>query len=176
MISTPRNFGCTVANGCAVFVRYRLGVSVISYVVEGLVILVVNHFKIRNVIHCFYAFKHVHLVLDHVHILLAKTILIVFLRQHIQLLRPFFLMELRLRLAHVLDLRQLFIQCLWLWTSNHTWDWNLIVCLPCNKALVVTIIWFVIWLHLYLDLLALLLEVLQSNLILSSVLWVYILN
>lgn len=51
----------------------------ISDIVKRLVVMIMNKFKILKIINGFNAFKHVHLSFNQTHVLLRKSILVVFL-------------------------------------------------------------------------------------------------
>ena len=77
MRATSGNLGGTVTNIRAVLIHTRLRVM-ISNIIKRFIIMIMNQFKILNIVHSFDAFKNVHFTFDHVRILL-KPILIVFL-------------------------------------------------------------------------------------------------
>lgn len=119
MCSTPCYFGSAITHCSAILVHHRLRIIMISDIVKRLVVMIVYKFKILKIINSLNAFKHVHLSFNQTHVLLCKSILVVFLMLKIKfsihlvsdVLRRlrFLLLQFRFWLAHVLNLRQLFI-------------------------------------------------------------------
>jgi len=115
MCSTPCYFGSAITHCSAILVHDGLRIVMISDIVKWLVVMIVYQFKILKIINGLNAFKHVHLSFNQTHVLLSKSILIVFLMIKVKfgidlvsnvLCRlSFLLLQFRFWLAHVLDLR-----------------------------------------------------------------------
>jgi len=118
MCPAPCYFGSTITYCSAILVHDRLRIIMISDIVEGLVVMIVDQFKILKIIDGLNAFKHIHLSFNEPRVLLGKSILVIFfiikIKLGFYLVRDllwwltFPLLYFWFWLAHVLNLRQLF--------------------------------------------------------------------
>jgi len=78
MCPTPCYFGSAITHCSAILVHDRLRIVMISDIVKGLVVMIVNQFKILKIIDGLDAFKYIHLSFDEPWVLLGKSILVIF--------------------------------------------------------------------------------------------------
>ena len=85
MCPTPCYFRSAITYCSTILVHDRLRIVMISDIVKGLVVMIVNQFKILKIIDGLDAFKHIHLSFDKPRVLLCKSILVIFFMIEIEL-------------------------------------------------------------------------------------------
>jgi len=85
MCPPPCYFGSAITYCSAILVHDRLRIVMVSDIVKGLVVMIVNQFKILKIIDGLDAFKHIHLSFNKPRVLLSKSILVIFFMVKIKL-------------------------------------------------------------------------------------------